>query len=375
MALETPIIQRPLRPLPGALHDRFAYDTSPYKVIAGNPYPTPPIAPVIPQATPAVNRAPQTRPMANVAPPAAAGLIGGDPLGSGLLGASGQIAKASGPSRFPISLGSQVGPALNAFASQYEAAEKAKIQKDRESALVAKYGPEVLLPGAVGPMMTAKAETASRANLANSVKSMFGGGGGEQKGDLGFVMTPDRKQILTFAAQKGPKAISDAIADFRKVDNNLVADARNRLKDPIDLFRKTQTKIDKVNRSVVLKHGTADLAAINSFQRLIDDGVVRGEDIALQGSTQSLVGQLALWAKNKKEGDLLDDTIRKRMATVANQLGESVYSTFRETVRYEKELAAQNNVPWGRVFGKSYDKYLGGAIGKKQNPDKGRFRR
>ena len=306
-------------------------------------------APVLPKI-PKINAiAPQVKPE---------GLINDKAVGAGLLGAAQQIGAAGGPSEMPISTGSVIGPALASFASEYDKARKEKMITDAQRAAVEKYGPTALLKGALGPLIKQEGETKARNQLLQSVSKIFSPDSSEARSAANMTWTPQRQVTLEAAALKGPEAVSTALRDFEKTDNAKVKDARDRLKPSIELFRQTQVKVDKVNRSVVMKNGTADLAAINSFQRLIDDGVVRGEDVALQKRTQSLYEYLEMQKATIAKGHLLSDGVRQRMAAVANQLGQSVYVNFAEIVKGQKELAEQNRVPWNRVWASSMDKYL-----------------
>tara|TARA_X000001382_G_scaffold55288_2_gene37810 strand:- start:2838 stop:3875 length:1038 start_codon:yes stop_codon:yes gene_type:complete len=179
-------------------------------------------------------------------------------------------------------------------------------------------------------------------------------------GKFGFVMTPDRTNALNLASTTNVDQIPKLFESFRKMDNDLIKDARNRLKPTINALNETIVKIDKVNRAVLLQNGTADLAAINSYQRLIDEGVVRGEDVALQAKASPLYGRLKLLAKNVKAGDLLTPELRDRMAETSNSLGRTVYDNANTQINYQKMLAQRNNVPWSRVYAGSemYKKYL-----------------
>jgi len=78
--------------------------------------------------------------VASVQPPSG-GLLGNQQaLGAGLLGAAGQFAKAGGPSPMPISTGSVVGRALQAFAADYSKAQKEQAAIERQNRLRKEYG-------------------------------------------------------------------------------------------------------------------------------------------------------------------------------------------------------------------------------------------
>lgn len=351
------------------------------------------------QRQPMQQAKPAAAPSMAAAAPAAGGGLLNPAVGAGLLGAASKI--GGGPTSLPVSLGSQIGPALNQFATDYQASQVAAQDKARQQALVDKYGPEALVPGALSKMLEIEGEQAAlkaRAqaaqNLFNPVASSAPQGASAQAAAVaqqgpsavstaqgatasaaattnmpqvdqrfGIVLTPGRQAALRAAYSKGDKEFGDALRAYQKDDQDLVKDARDRLKPAIKEVQTTWTKIEIVERALksaaTNTKGTGDIAAINAFQRLIDPGVVRGEDVKLQQNAVDLLTQLKSWAKNKQKGDILDDSVRKRMLETARQIGASRTQTFQKFVAAQKELSITNNVPWNRVFAsKSMQKYL-----------------
>ena len=349
----------------------------------------------MPQAKPAA--APS---MAAAAPAAGGGLLN-PAVGAGLLGAASKI--GGGPTRLPVSLGSQIGPALTQFANDYQASQVAAEKKARENALIQKYGPEALVPGALPKMLEIEGEQAALKARMESAKNLFGPvarsapqGASAQaaavaqqgpsavstaqgaaasaaatthlpQGDsrCGLVMTPGRQTALrsAYTADATGKAFGDALRAYQKEDQDLVKDARDRLKPAIKEVQTTWTKIEIVERALksaaTNTKGTGDIAAINAFQRLIDPGVVRGEDVELQQNAVDFLTQLQTWAQTKTEGNVLDNSVRERMLETSRQIGASRTQTFQKFVAAQKELSITNNVPWNRVFAsKSMQKYL-----------------
>ena len=359
--------------------------------------PMPTAAPQMPVARPPMPQrqpTPQARPaaapsMAAAAPAAGGGLLNPN-VGAGLLGAASKI--GGGPTRLPVSLGSQIGPALNQFAADYQASQLAAEKKAREQALINKYGPEALVPGALSKILEIEGEQAALKTRAQAAQNLFGpvassapqGASAQaaavaQQGPsavstaqgatasaaattnmpqvdprLGIVLTQGRQAGLRAAYMKGDKEFGDALRAYQKEDQDLVKDARDRLKPAIKEVQETSTKIGIIERSLLAaasgQRGTADISAVNAFQRLVDDGVVRGEDIALQASATGWYTQLITWSQKAKTGDLLDNSIRARMIETAKQIAAARYATFQTTVAAQKELSIANNVPWEKVF-------------------------
>lgn len=96
--------------------------------------------------------------------------------------------------------------------------------------------------------------------------------------------------------------------------------------------RDAATKVNKINavadRAIAngskdtAVQGVSDLALINSFQRLIDDGVVRGEDVTLAMNTAGKGAKLANAWNNFTKGDVLDANQRLEFKEVAQILAE-----------------------------------------------------
>ena len=78
---------------------------------------------------------------------------------------------------------------------------------------------------------------------------------------------------------------------------------------------------DNVLASLGMKTGVGDVAAINQFQKVIDEGAVtREQDVVLIQNAQSLANRLALKIEQLKKGDQLSQTQREQMATLVSQM-------------------------------------------------------
>lgn len=84
--------------------------------------------------------------------------------------------------------------------------------------------------------------------------------------------------------------------------------------------------------------GVADLALVNSFQRLIDDATVRESDITNLKSTIGTVDQMRTMFAGWEEGDILSPLQRRAMLNMADQI-RGVFSEQEETTR---EVIGQN---------------------------------
>jgi hypothetical protein len=78
---------------------------------------------------------------------------------------------------------------------------------------------------------------------------------------------------------------------------------------------------DNVSASLGLGTGAGDLAAINQFQKVVDEGAVtRDQDVKLIQSSQSLLNKLSTKVKGLATGEQLSSDIRQEMLQAVNAL-------------------------------------------------------
>lgn len=91
-----------------------------------------------------------------------------------------------------------------------------------------------------------------------------------------------------------------------------------------DTYKKTasmRTYADNILISLSQENGLADIAAINQFQKVIDEGAVtRDQDVKLIQSAQSLKDSFALRIDKLKSGEQLSPSQRKQMRTLVEQV-------------------------------------------------------
>tara|TARA_R110002020_G_scaffold29436_2_gene92802 strand:- start:9566 stop:10867 length:1302 start_codon:yes stop_codon:yes gene_type:complete len=134
---------------------------------------------------------------------------------------------------------------------------------------------------------------------------------------------------------------------------------RTRLQPSINNLQEMDRKINILNEALDLKNGTADIAAINSYQRMIDDGVVRGEDVTMQASASSLYERLNLFIETKKSGELLPQAVRDKMRTMANTLANSTAKGLKTQIdAWQTVVDDTPGLQWKRVFPPTFNKFL-----------------
>lgn len=125
-----------------------------------------------------------------------------------------------------------------------------------------------------------------------------------------------------------------------------------------------RTKMGKVRSSLSLGTGSGDIAAINSFVRMVDDGVVRSEDIRLQQSAVSISEQLKIWVKQAKDGELLSRELRNKMESAASALYDETMKTIQGRLDGYKTMAEQDGVPFDRIVPRSVFDTVMADVGK-----------
>lgn len=123
-----------------------------------------------------------------------------------------------------------------------------------------------------------------------------------------------------------------------------------RTKKLVDAGYEWKRKANLVMSALAKGTGISDIAAINSFQKMIDEGVVRSDDIALIGSAESYWGQIMRWAKYAKEGDKLTDKARANIALIARDFfreGNGLVETRLEG--WKNVVDAQDQLDWNRI--------------------------
>jgi len=134
---------------------------------------------------------------------------------------------------------------------------------------------------------------------------------------------------------------------------------RTRIKPQVDQLQEVDRKLRIVNKALDQKTGTADIAAINAYQRMLDEGVVRGEDITTQASAKSAYDTVTLWLANKKEGDLLPQPVRDKMRTMANILSRQTVKGISTTLNSWREVVLDTSgLEWKNIMPLGLDAFL-----------------
>lgn len=117
----------------------------------------------------------------------------------------------------------------------------------------------------------------------------------------------------------------------------------------------TQLKrnVDSVRQGFAQQNGPGDIAMVNGLQRLIDEGVVREGDVALQLKGQGIQGGIAgLKGYMTGEGFFADPVVRRKVLNAAESLYGEINGTYRERVMGYRGIA-------DRIYGPgTFDDYV-----------------
>jgi len=104
---------------------------------------------------------------------------------------------------------------------------------------------------------------------------------------------------------------------------------------------------DGVVTSLNQRNGLSDIAAINQFQKVIDEGAVtRDQDVRLVQGAQSLVNSLKTKVKKLEKGDQLSDEQRNTMANTVKRLYEAKVNALNDDPYLKSQIikAKQNDI-------------------------------
>lgn len=125
-----------------------------------------------------------------------------------------------------------------------------------------------------------------------------------------------------------------------------------------DKFISKVEKIDKIiPKNVEKMSGTAQVTLINQFQRLIDDAVVRSDDVNLIRESQSLKDRMASWVENLQRGVKIGDQQVKEMKRMSYALVEPELERLESLSTDFAAMATKANIDPEDVLGTINDRF------------------
>lgn len=110
----------------------------------------------------------------------------------------------------------------------------------------------------------------------------------------------------------------------------LLRDIRTEVRPVLDQATQLQRNINAVRSGARQNNGAGDIAMVNGLQKLIDEGVVREGDVALQLQSQGIQGGIAGLTAFLTSTGRFDDRIRGQLLSAAEDLYANMNSVYRD---------------------------------------------
>jgi spore germination cell wall hydrolase CwlJ-like protein len=133
---------------------------------------------------------------------------------------------------------------------------------------------------------------------------------------------------------RSPKAIIEGTASLR-------GELQTMLQDATKLRRNYET----VNTGYGQQNGAGDIAIINGLQRMIDEGVVREGDVALQLKANGVEGTLGGWLGYAQSKGQFTPEIRSKIKQTADSLYRSMNDVYGQRVQGYKSISEKSYGP------------------------------
>jgi hypothetical protein len=138
---------------------------------------------------------------------------------------------------------------------------------------------------------------------------------------------PDRQEAIAGgpADQTAPANIAQGTMRYSEM-----------IKPTIDAAMKVRQNYGAVTTGYKQANGTGDIAMVNGLQKLIDEGVVRGEDVNLQMKSNGIAGSIGSLSQFLQSGGLLTPDVRDKLYRTATDLYHNLDTTYRSRVESYK---------------------------------------
>lgn len=149
---------------------------------------------------------------------------------------------------------------------------------------------------------------------------------------------PTRPQLPSAGYQYGQNGTQAPIqggpADPRAPANYIeqVNKLQQQIRPVVDQAIQLKRNVDAVRTGYQQQNGPGDIAMVNGLQKLIDEGVVREGDVALQLKAQGIEGGLAGAAAYLNSTGTFNPKIRQQILATANNLYGSINGNYRDRV-------------------------------------------
>lgn len=163
-----------------------------------------------------------------------------------------------------------------------------------------------------------------------------GGGLQPQRGGPADPMRPQAPPQGYGYAPGGVQApIQGGPADLKNPAN--VMEGANRYGGMVKTIADAAMKVKQNYGAIITgyrqQNGTGDIAMTNGIQKLIDEGVVKGEDVNMQMKSNGLEGTLGGWVSYANSGGLFTPEVRQKLLKTGTDLYKSLDQTYRVRVQ------------------------------------------
>lgn len=137
------------------------------------------------------------------------------------------------------------------------------------------------------------------------------------------LIPPPMDQLLTSVANQKARAAAIADGTYTTAQNKFITALNNTVSKNATYSKTTSMRNygDNVLASLSQETGVGDIAAINQFQKVIDEGAVtRDQDVKLIQGSQSLADTLKTKIKKLQKGEQLSSELRKEMKTAVEAM-------------------------------------------------------
>jgi len=134
---------------------------------------------------------------------------------------------------------------------------------------------------------------------------------------------------------------------------------RSELKPVLEATQEINRKLRGVRTGIAREDGTGDVAAVNFLIKMIDSGVVTQGELSVQLGGQGIIDRMRTWADNYSEGDILGETLRPRVAALAEALARDTYETYRPQLEKTRAGAIELGLRWDTQIWRGGNEILG----------------
>ena len=161
---------------------------------------------------------------------------------------------------------------------------------------------------------------------------------------------PDPSKEYTIGGDLTPKGIAAQEAKWRM-----------ELKPQRQMAFDIKRKMDMVESQLALKTGQGDIAAMTAYIKMIDDGIVRTEDVNLQKDATSLKNRLVIRLEGLKKGVVWDEPTREKILQSAREVANSqigLGGIASQVEGWKNVVERTKGLNWRNVWPEQFDRYI-----------------